>query len=328
MNSENDTQLDLYPSVSLKDGHLLLIEDQETIRSHVRAVMERTGIFSKITEAADGLEGFQKLLQQSADIDVILCDVEMPQIDGFKFLSLKSSKRELEEIPVIMLTTRGELENRLRGLELGASDYVLKPFDESELIARTQIQLKITRLVRALRRQTNTLEKLSNTDALTKIYNRRFFMQQFEKEFSRAQRHGGDISLVLCDIDYFKAINDNFGHQIGDNVLVDVARLLTAQARDHDFLARYGGEEFCLVLPETPVEAAMIVAERCRKAIENSNLHADGTDLNLRMSFGVSSRADSYANTAEDLLKKADIALYQAKEQGRNRSIQYHIQRP
>lgn len=312
-----------YGTVNLDDGHILIIDDQEVLRNHIRRVLGSSGSFTKFTEAADGLEGFQKLLQQLDSIDVIICDVEMPQIDGFKFLGLKQSKPELVEVPVIMVTTRGESEHRLRGLQLGASDYVLKPFDDAELLARATIQLKIKRMLATLRRQARELEQLSNTDPLTKVNNRRYLMQEMEKEMSRAQRKGGDLTVVMCDIDYFKKINDTYGHLVGDSVLQEVARVLQSCARDHDVLARYGGEEFCLVLPETAIEAGITVAERCRTRIADKPFQAGGEKIDVRMSFGVASLADSRVTHMDELLRRADVALYRAKEGGRNRTVRY-----
>ena len=313
-----DVQPQYYPKASLREGHVLIIDDQDVVRQQIRATLAEGGHFTRFTEASDGLEGFQLLLQKLNEIDLILCDVEMPQIDGFKFLSLKSSKPELEEVPVIMLTTRGDLVHRVRGLELGASDYIIKPFTGGELAARANIQLKIKRLMQALRVQAVELERLSNTDPLTRTYNRRYLMQQLEGEFSRALRYGHDLGLIICDIDHFKEVNDRYGHQVGDGVLVETAAILQENRRAHDILARYGGEEFCIVLPETDMEAVDSVAERYRARIASHHFVVDGNDLQVKMSFGAAGVPDSRPGSMDDLIRYADIALYQAKEAGRN----------
>lgn len=311
------------PKVNLRNGHVLIIDDQDVVRQQVRSTLAEGGHFTRFTEAADGLEGFQLLLQKLGEIDLILCDVEMPQIDGFKFLSLKSSKPELEEVPVIMLTTRGEDEHRIRGLELGASDYILKPFIGGELAARASNQMKIRRLVQALRAQAAELERLSNTDPLTRTFNRRYLMQQLEGEFSRAMRYGHQLGLIICDIDHFKLVNDKYGHQVGDGVLVEVAAILQENRRAHDIVARYGGEEFCIVLPETDLDAADSVAERYRAKIASHHFVVDANDLQVKMSFGVAGVPDSRPATMDDLIRYADIALYQAKEAGRNLTVRF-----
>lgn len=315
--------VELYPKIDLSNAHVLIIDDQELLRQQIRSTLAQKGLFSRFTEAADGLEGFQLLLQKLGEIDLILCDVEMPQIDGFKFLSLKSSKPDLAEVPVVMLTTRGEDTHRIRGLELGANDYIVKPFVEGELIARATNQLKIKRLMQALRRQSAELERLSNTDPLTRAYNRRFLMQHLEREFSRSQRYRHNLSLIICDIDHFKDVNDRYGHQVGDGVLVEVAILLQENRRGPDVLARYGGEEFCLVLPETDLVAGVSVAERYRKSIDEYCFQFQGKELKVQMSFGVAAIPENDPSNVDELIRFADIALYQAKSRGRNQTVRY-----
>ena len=178
----------------------------------------------RILQAGDGIEAFKLLL--GTPVDLILCDLEMPRIDGFKLLGMIAGNEKLRDIPVIMLTGHGDRELKIKLLGQGASDYVTKPFDAGELIARVKVQLKIKSLQDELKKSNERLKQLSNTDPLTLIYNRRYMMNMLEKEMQRAERKGSHLSLVMIDIDHFKHVNDKYGHQGGDQVLVALAELL------------------------------------------------------------------------------------------------------
>src|SRR5262249_30844758 len=158
------------------------------------------------------------------------------------------------EIPVIMLTSEEDVSKKIKGLEQGASDYVTKPFDEGELIARVKVHLKIKYLQDELRQKNVLLKELSGTDELTQMNNRRRFMEHFSNEFARARRYKHSLSFVMLDVDYFKQINDRYGHLIGDRVLIEVAAVMKKTMRAADIIGRYGGEEFTLLLPETNLQ--------------------------------------------------------------------------
>jgi diguanylate cyclase (GGDEF)-like protein len=301
-------------------GHtILIIDDSDKVREQIILILESVSIFDKVYEAKDGIEAFKLLL--SKEIDLILCDLEMPRIDGFKLLSMINSREELRDIPVIMLTGREDMELKIRGLEQGACDYVTKPFDPGELIARVKAQLKIKMLQDELKKSNEMLRLLSNTDPLTHLYNRRYMMEVLEKEFQRAERNRTLLSLVLMDIDHFKKVNDIYGHQNGDLVLITVAKLAKIGLRNYDFAARYGGEEFVLTLPETGHEDALRVAERLRERIQQHRFNGPLAELQTTLSLGVATfPADSVASVAE-LIREADEALYRAKGWGRNRVV-------
>lgn len=299
---------------------VLIIDDSETVRARVQEALGNSDVATRFLFAKDGIEGFKLLLNNA--VDLILCDVVMPGIDGFKFLSLKRSKPEFSEIPVIMLTgTAADVKAKVKGLESGAHDYVTKPFDEQELVARVRVHLKIKALQDELREKNQRLEELSNTDGLTKVTNRRHFMELLDLEFLRARRYGTELSYVMVDIDHFKSINDQHGHQVGDVALVTVASVLREDLRKHDVIGRYGGEEFVLMLPQTALDGARVVAERYRKRIEDAVIQAGDLTLRVTASLGVSSTALAGADTVDELARLADAALYQAKREGRNRVI-------
>lgn len=296
---------------------LLIIDDSKAIRQQIHDILCDGELFQNILQAEDGIEGFKVLVEN--DVDIILCDVEMPGIDGLKFLALLQSKEELTDKPVIMLTSHKDVATKVRGLQSGASDYITKPFEPAELVARLKVHLQLKTLQDELKNSNRLLLELSQTDSLTHLFNRRHLMDVLKNELNRSQRNQTDCSLILADIDHFKKINDCFGHQKGDEILVCVAELLKDQSRPYDLAARYGGEEFCLILPETELEEALDVAERIRKKTEILKFDSASEGLNLTMSFGVASYSKETEESLDDLIFRADKALYQAKDDGRNR---------
>lgn len=296
---------------------ILIIDDSETIRAQIARELQRTALCEQVFQASDGIEAFKLLL--SNKIDLVLCDIEMPRIDGFKLLGMISGNKQLQDIPVIMLTGRGEQELKIRLLGLGASDYVTKPFDAGELIARVKVQLKIKNLQDELKKSNEMLKQLSNTDPLTRIFNRRYMMEMLTKEMQRAQRKGTHLSLVMIDIDHFKHVNDQYGHQAGDQVLVSIAALSQSAQRSYDFVARYGGEEFVLTLPETAHEDALEIAERLRLSIQAHTYSGSLKGLKTTASMGVATYPTDFITSVPDLIREADEAMYRAKAAGRNR---------
>ncbi|UCD84083.1 MAG: diguanylate cyclase [Deltaproteobacteria bacterium] len=294
-----------------KKPSILIIEDSPAARQKIKGIINKFSLFDNIYEAGNGIEGFKVLLNER-NIDLILCDVVMPEIDGFKFLSMKKAKPEFNEIPVIMLTGKEEVKDRIKGLEGGASDYVIKPFDPGELVARIKVHLKIKNLE-------DELKRLAITDDLTKIYNRRYFFEVLEKEFDRARRYNATLSYLMIDIDRFKRFNDTYGHLAGDKLLAKLSLLFKKGLRKHDIVARYGGEEFALLLPETNLNGAAIVAQRYRRQVERKNFGTSRKPLKTTISIGVSCYPEAVMENAEDLVRQADEALYRAKQGGRNR---------
>ncbi len=300
-----------------RDFSLLIVDDSPGLRQEVRKLVARLDLFGECREAENGIEGYKKVL--AAPPDLILCDLVMPSVDGFKFMTLIRGKPELRDIPVILLTGRTEVDVKIRGLELGASDYVTKPFDAGELLARIKVQLKIKALQDALRRSNDQLRELSSVDPLTKLFNRRYFMQALETEYERTRRYGAPLSFVMLDIDHFKRLNDTHGHQAGDDVLRGLADLLRMQVRTTDIAGRYGGEEFCVLLPHTGFPGAADLARRVRAAVEATPMETRAGPLAITASLGVAVCPAPRIRSADDLIRLADEALYEAKAAGRNR---------
>lgn len=295
---------------------LLIIDDSKAIRTQVQQIFSDGKMFAKILQAADGIEAFKLLVNNP--VDIVLCDIEMPGIDGLKFLAMMQSREDLKEIPVIMLTSHGDLNTKVRGLESGACDYITKPFEPAEMVARVHVQMQIKTLQDELRRSNQLLMELAQTDPLTRLYNRRHLYEKLEVELNRCYRSGKPISLIMTDIDHFKKVNDQFGHQVGDEVLTRVADLLQQQLRTYDLAARYGGEEFCLVLPETDLDSACDVAERIRKSAEKMDFPQPMDNYTLTMSFGVAAYDGTTEGEIDEIIRFADDALYEAKHSGRN----------
>jgi diguanylate cyclase (GGDEF)-like protein len=296
---------------------VLIIDDSENIRAQIADALKTAALFERIYEAGDGIEALKMLLE--TPVDLILCDLEMPRIDGYKLLGMIVARHELSHIPVIMLTGHGDSELKVKLLGQGASDYITKPFDAAELIARVKVHLKIKHLQDELKKSNEKLQLLSDTDPLTQIYNRRYMMNMLEKELLRAERKGTHLSLVMIDLDHFKQVNDKYGHDGGDQVLIALAALAQAGLRSYDFFARYGGEEFVMTLPETAHEDALMIADRLRRRIQLHSYPGTLKGLSLTASMGVATYPVQFISSLADLVREADEAMYRAKTAGRNR---------
>ena len=298
-------------------GRILVIDDSKDVRKRVIDVLKETDLFKEYVEAEDGISGFKSLAQNPADI--VLCDLVMPKSDGLHFLGMKKSAEGLSEIPVLMLTGSDSVGHRVQTLNAGASDFIAKPFHPEELIARTRVHVALKRLRDELQQKNAMLEELNRTDALTNVYNRRYFMEVLETEYSRTRRANHTMAFVMLDLDHFKRVNDDYGHLAGDKALIEVAGILKRVIRKHDICCRYGGEEFALILPETDLSGAAVVTERCREEVSNAVIEFDGKRIPVTISVGVAVLEIESTWSQSDLVAAADEALYKSKEQGRNK---------
>lgn len=296
---------------------ILIIDDSKLIRDQIREIVVAYGLATQIVEAADGMAGIKAALENS--VDLILCDLEMPGLDGFKLLALVNAREELRGVPVIILSGHSKQEDKLRGLQQGASDYITKPFDTAELVARVRVHLKIKDLQDELKESNAQLAALSRTDPLTQLPNRRYLEETLVKETERARRTGQLLGLALLDIDHFKRVNDKYGHPQGDEVLRMVAEIIRSNIRPYDFAARFGGEEFVLLWPQlNSPDDAFRFAERLRVAISQQTFSGALIDLRVTVSLGLAFYPSSGISNVETLIEHADIALYRAKLGGRN----------
>ncbi len=300
------------------ETNILVIDDSESVRKDIIRTLQSHSVATYFHEAADGIEGLKVLLE--IKMDLVLCDVEMPRLDGFRFLSMVRSRDVLKNIPFIMLTAKEDQESKMRGYELGVADYITKPFGPGELVARVNVHLQIKKLQDELMKANELLVEISYTDHLTGLYNRRYLMEVLEREFSRAQRNCGVLSLLILDIDQFKGINDRFGHQEGDTVLSRTASIFRNELRGYDTAVRYGGDEYIAVLPDTSLNDAIAVAERIRKSVNETTLSGKLKGERISVSLGIAAYPGKGVETIEDLVREADGALYRAKAGGRNRT--------
>jgi two-component system, cell cycle response regulator len=294
---------------------ILVIDDSRLISHVAKTILTKQE--HEVILAQDGLSGLQAA--KSEHPDLILLDLVMPVMDGYQVCQELKKDEKIKEIPVIMLTSKAEPADKVRGLELGALDYVVKPFDEGELVARVNIQLRLKQLYEALQEKNQQLEKLANRDGLTGLYNHRYFHEQLSQDFLRAKRYHESLSCILLDIDYFKKFNDTYGHQTGDIVLSTLGQVIRDTIRDSDSAARYGGEEFAIILHYTERQAALHVAERLRQTVEHRDVRDKDNVLRITISLGVATFPHEQIHNHKQIVEFADKALYKAKKNGRNR---------
>ncbi|GBE27218.1 response regulator PleD [bacterium BMS3Bbin03] len=277
--------------------------------------------------AMDGEEALQKVYDEKPDL--ILLDVMMPKRNGFEVCRILKNNQDTRFIPVIMVTALKDVEDKINGIEAGADDFISKPFNKTELMARVRSLLRIKFLHDELENKMEQLDEarkrfqqLAITDGLTELFNYRYFRSQLEHEVARAKRYNLDLSLVMVDIDFFKNYNDTNGHPAGDIVLKKIARAVQENIRKIDIPCRYGGEEFILILPDTGKQAAVVVAEKMRKLVEQMPFKNQEAQPNKRLtiSMGVATFSED-GETAEELIQQVDKNLYAAKQSGRNRVV-------
>lgn len=295
---------------------VLVVEDNESVRADLRQTLTKASLDIEVLEAQNGIEALKSLT--SNPIDLVLCDVSMPMMDGFQFLRMIRARAEHANTPVIMLTGRDNEEEKVFGLETGASDYVTKPASPAELLARVKVQLKLKTLQDELRAMSDRFREMSITDYLTGLFNRRHFMETAMNELRRSQRYKHSMALMMIDLDHFKRINDTYGHQVGDQVLCEFAKVLRATFRTTDVLARYGGEEFIAVFPQATAEEARMAGEKLRARVKQTAV-ASIPAGEWSCSIGIAAFPKQEVESVDALIALADHALYRAKENGRDR---------
>lgn len=291
---------------------VLIVDDSLQLQQHVSRTLVRSRLADRILTANNGVQALQVF--GSEKVDLVLCDLVMPGLDGFKVLSILRERVTAVPVPVILLTARGEVSEKVRCLEAGGSDYLTKPFDEAELVARCRVHLE-------LKKRTEQLQALASTDYLTGVANRLRLREDLMRDLERAGRSGSPVGFVIADLDHFKTVNDTCGHLAGDELLVAVATALKKEVRVCDLVARYGGEEFALLLPDATTEGVRAAAERCRRRIEALPPPRAGVNFAVSASFGGVSVSRAGAALAEKVILAADAALYLAKGGGRNRVV-------
>jgi diguanylate cyclase (GGDEF)-like protein len=294
---------------------IAIVDDDAAIRRLVRLFLHRAGF--ETIELTTGEEARQTL--QSEPWDLAILDRKLPDLDGAMLAFELKSKPEFRTRYIIMLTGEAEQEDKVEGLELGADDYITKPFQYPELLARIRAGKRIVDLQKELLETNKRLELLSITDGLTRLYNHRYFQDELARAFDESKRYGRPLSLAMVDIDFFKKINDSYGHAVGDEVLKCVSHLFGESVRSTDLVARYGGEEFAVMMPETGLDDALISAEKIRSLLELYPVPTQAGPLPVTISIGVSSVPRTRIRSPKEMVVAADRALYRAKKGGRNR---------
>lgn len=327
----------------LKNSTILIIDDNPTNLGLAVDYLEESGFV--VLVAQDGESGLKRV--KYACPHLILLDVLMPGIDGFETCRLLKADTATKDIPVIFMTALSNTDDKVKGFEVGAVDYVTKPIQREELLARITAHLRIQALTDQLQKQNQQLQQqalelkaaqkaaesayqelqcLANLDSLTQVANRRRFDEHLSREWRRLAREKAPISLILCDIDYFKPYNDRYGHQAGDDCLKQVAQAIkSVLKRPADLVARYGGEEFVVILPNTSAEGATQIAESIQMDLEMLEIPHAQSEVSsyVTVSLGISSQVPNPDFSVEFLIAAADKALYAAKKQGRNRHCLY-----
>ena len=290
---------------------ILVVDDQK----------DNVELLCQILEDADfnvipSYNGKEAIIAAEKELpDVILLDIHMPEMDGYEACKILKQNSLTSQIPIVFLTANTAEESVVKGLNLGAYDYVTKPFNEKELLARIKVMARI-------RASEQKAETMALTDPLTELYNRRFLMQKFEEEISRAKREKKALSCLMLDVDHFKNINDTYGHDAGDEVLKRIAACLKENLRGYDAIVRYGGEEFVVLLPNTEKESAVAVGEKIRIKVAEEKIKSGVHTISITISIGVfGSKGESLLESAEEYISCADKALYLAKNTGRNKVV-------
>ncbi len=295
-------------------GKILLVEDSATQSMKVQFALRGGG--HTALGAADGEEGWQIFISEKPDL--VLLDIVLPKKDGLTLCREIKQYSGTVFTPVILLTNQGDTASKIKGFEMGADDYLTKPFDVHELLARVKSMLRIKELQDQLHRLVNHLELISTIDELTQLANRRSFNETMRIEFERTHRYKQNLCLIMLDIDRFKRINDTYGHPFGDYVLKEVAGILKSNIRKVDLAARYGGEEFVVLCPATSMESGATLAEKLRKNCEIMRIEKEGTLVPVTISIGISDCFVAEPSDSDELVRQADDALYEAKKSGRN----------
>jgi two-component system cell cycle response regulator len=298
-------------------GRILIIEDRpESVQWFMSALTPANEV-----AAADSFE--EALVRvRGGDFDLIVVSLGLRGFDGLRLCSQLRSLPEGRNVPILVLVSEGDKRKLNQALEMGVNDYLTRPVDKNELIARVRTQLRKKNYQDRLRHNVQLSLEMAITDQLTGLHNRRYMARHLDNLILGAQKSGKPLAFLIMDIDHFKSVNDAHGHDIGDEVLREFANRISANIRGIDLACRYGGEEFVVVMPDTDIDFACTIAERLRHSVETTPFEISRAPdkLNVTISIGIAS-ALSEGDNAESLLHRADQALYRAKREGRNRVI-------
>jgi two-component system cell cycle response regulator len=306
-------------TLDVSGAHIVLIDDDAVQTKRIENTLSKSYRLTTVSNPEDA----RGVTEQHADtIDLIVVSTELADADGLRLATQIKTLEALRHVPVIMLVDEHDQALMLKGLELGINDYLVLPVDENEMIARVKTQIRRKKYQEALKSNYQNSISMAITDKLTGLYNRHYLETHIHNMVTQSTEHKKPLSLLIMDMDHFKSVNDTYGHDVGDEVLKQLAEIIVKSTRGSDLAARLGGEEFVVMMPETSESAAYDMAERMRKTVENHMFkisHATGT-INKTVSIGVSNLNFS-GDTVANLVKRADVALYEAKNSGRNKVL-------
>lgn len=298
-------------------GRILIVEDREqTINRLIEPLRANHEVFVEpnMDQAL--------MLARAGTYDLLVVSLSLKEQDGLRLCSQLRSVEQTRNTPVLILVEEGDMRRLAQALEMGVNDYLIRPIDRNELVARVRTQLRRKRYSDRLRQSLDMSAELAVTDQLTGLYNRRYMAGHLGTLIANAGASGRELSLLILDIDYFKSINDTHGHDAGDQVLREFAKRIVGNVRNVDLACRYGGEEFVVIMPDTDQSFAYMVAERVRQQVANQPFQIDKApgEIRVTISIGVTT-SEGKGDTAEAVMRRADEALYRAKRDGRNRVV-------
>ncbi len=305
------------PASSGLGGRVLLVEDRASAAERIMSVL---GKQHRVELESDAHEALFKAAER--DLDLAIVSLGLTNYDGLRLCSQLRSLERTRTLPLLLIASPEDEGRLLRGLDLGVNDYLMRPIDRDEMLARVRTQIRRKRYSDRLRDNVQLTIEMAITDGLTGLYNRRYFEKHLATLVDQAAVRGKPVSVLILDIDHFKGINDTFGHAGGDSVLAEFARRVRRAVRGMDLASRFGGEEFVVAMPETDASVACVVGERLRERIggEKFNLGDAGPDITVTVSIGIASLGGP-GDTPEAMIRRADEALYRAKREGRNRVV-------
>ncbi len=297
-------------------GKVLLVNSADPTAGLVQGYLTEAG--HEVEQVATSAEALER--GRSGSFDMVIVALRLQGEDGLRLCSHLRSQEETRHVPILMILDEGDLKQLAKGLDIGVTDYLVRPIDKNELRARARTQIRRRRYHDRLRNMLESSVSLAYTDTLTGVYNRRYMDDHLARKITEIAETAKPVSVMIFDLDHFKNINDTFGHAGGDRVLKGVAERVSTSIRDIDLVARYGGEEFVVIMPSTPAEVAYAVAERLCSGLADEPFAIPGQvdGILVTASIGVATTIDP-SETVEGLLMRADAALYAAKEGGRNR---------
>lgn len=300
------------------DMSVLIVEDSPFVSRIVRNILSRHGL-KNIFEVSDGAQALELVKKEKFAIDIIITDYIMPGISGVELCRTLRSIEAFEQVPIFFISSITDKKVILNIFKAGASDYLPKPFIEEEFRSRIVTHLRNRKYIKELELLNLRFQYQAEHDALTGVYNRGYFQSQLATRFAHCQYTGEHLGCILIDLDFFKKVNDKYGHAYGDLVLKEFSKILMNTERTSDVVARYGGEEFVILLQGCDLEDSTFIAEKLRSSAESLIYNDGATELQVTVSIGVASLQENKPVNAEKLVSMADTALYKAKENGRNR---------